>query len=81
MRLASLVGTNEGALRVNDRHQRSMVNEDIGFFDCEFEGEDVQELAFNAANVAEAENAAAHRPVDVFQGRVVDKLCQEKQSE
>lgn len=48
--------------------------EDIGFGNCEIPIKDFDELALNPPNVTLAEGAGDHRPMNVFQGRVVGVL-------
>jgi len=43
-----------------------MVTQDVILCDLELEVEDVKIFPFDATNVPFAENASAHRPVDVF---------------
>lgn len=60
---------------------KSLVDgEQIGLGDSKVPVEDFDELALDPANVALAERAGDHRPVDVFQCRVVRVLGGDDQS-
>lgn len=51
-----------------------MMGENIIFGDIQIEREDLEELAFNSANVADSKDSSASRPMDVLQRGIVKKL-------
>lgn len=60
--------------RQSDCGKGIVVAENVVFGDRQLKVKDVQELAFNAANITLAENACTKRPVDIFESRVVEIL-------
>lgn len=60
--------------RQSDRGKGIMVAENVIFGDRQLKVKDVQELAFNAANITLAENAGTERPVHVFESGIVEIL-------
>jgi hypothetical protein len=61
--------------RQSDRRERIVVAEDVIFGDRQLKVKDVQELAFNAANITLAEHARTERPVNVFESGIVKILA------
>jgi hypothetical protein len=51
-----------------------MMAQDVVFGNFELEIEDVEVFPFDATNVSLAENASAHRPVDIFECGIVEVL-------
>lgn len=75
--MSARVGTDVGAValrRKSDRGEGTMVAENVILGDRQLKVNDVQELAFNAANVTLAKHTSAKRPVDVFECGIVEIL-------
>ena len=51
-----------------------MVAENVIFGDGQLKVKDIQELAFNAANITLAEHARTERPVNVFESGIIKIL-------